>query len=493
MPVAQCDGLLVQQAFALGWHVAELYHFDQQRHDSIASDALSLPGIGDLSETDRKGILTRQIAHDLKVVWSEAAIPPEAPELEKAIAAAGALTVPGALKEAILEIHTDLLSGLTVANFRLGKAYGLGRALAETSILPIAAAQGRIPTKGDGIDELGSAFLSELLRQFRGGRVDTVQGWLHDLRDCFPLYAADAVATTMGGWSVWLVRPTIGAELANWQDGQVRGRIERTLRRQGDVWRGLLSGEKDPLNMLTSEDYFGAIRSLLAKITRLAVRFLASTIGLLLGLAAVVAAIFLYFALSSGNGSATVAAAIALLGSLGITTGSAWAAVQKALTNAEEPLWKAELSAAVSGAAWHNPAPLGSIEEIQLLLTVGSVSDEAAEMKARHPQLSVLRNLPVGRLGIILIIASTAIGIFGASHGRIERDAAYFLPALCIVAFLAAIDGWDLLIGFAARQTAPYLALPDRISLPTWAAPLAEVLAPVLLIVGLLAGHYFWH
>lgn len=540
-----CDGERVQAAFSLGWHVTELYHFEKLRRDvddiwrtSAETSARAapsdrggarkpdaadktgyqqrdaLPGIGSLSDDDRRTLLVRQIRHDLTQVWVLAAEPPDAVTLGEELAAAEELPTKE-FRRRVAVFHQTLLSGLTVTDFRLGKSYGLARALAESTILPSSAAVGeRQRTRAVGAapdqhppeTDTGAAgekdspqrdrmteFQRSLWEEFGSGRVAQVQGWLYDLRDCFPTHAADAVATTLGGWSVWMIRPTMrDGHPVDW-DQDDRDSVERSLRRQGDVWRGLLSGEKDPMGMLTSDYYFAAVRSLLARITRLGLRFLGTGAGFVLFLIVLVAGIALYASTTTRNGTGILAAVITFLGSLGITTGSAWAAVQKALTRAEDPLWSAELAAAVAQVTWHNPAAMGSIDEIQLLLTIGSTPDPAAETRARHPRLTALRNLPVGRVGVALIVASTAVGLFGAGAGWFQQDAAFFLVPLCIVGFLAVIDGWDLLIGFASRQRAPYLALPERIDLPAWAGPLAGVLAPVLLVVGLLAGHYFWH
>jgi len=119
--------------------------------------------------------------------------------------------------------------------------------------------------------------------------------------------------------------------------------------------------------------------------------------------------------------------------------------------------------------------------------------DSEAETRRRHPRLTALRNLRVGALGSVLIAAGTAITIGAVWAGRLQLEAAFFIPPLIIVSFLAAIDAWDLLVGLAAWRTAPYLALPDRIALPDWLAPVGQVLAPILFVGGLLAGHYFWH
>ena len=517
-----CDSARVQGAFSLGWHVTELYHFDKLRRDvdlrshpsapttpkNPGQPMDALPGIGSLPDGERRAILVRQIRRDITQVWVQTLDGPDLRKLDEQVVALQGIPHVDEFCRAVVALHKTLLSGLTVADFRLGKSYGLARTLAESTILPCAvatserlnpSAAARGPAEQDSPTghQRGATrtlFEESLWQQLDSGRVTQVQGWLYDLRDCFPTHAADAVATTLAGWAVWMIRPTNRAgRPVEWRKDEDRDPIERALRRQGDVWRGLLSGEKDPVGMLNSDYYFAAIRSLLARISRLALRFLGTGVGFVLFLIVLVAGIGLYASSTTRNGTSVLPAVITFLGSLGITTGTAWAAVQKALSKAEQPLWSAELAAAIAHATWHNPAPLGAIDEIQLLLIVGSTPNPEAETRARHPRLTALRNLPVGRVGVALIVAGSAVGLFGAGAGWMQRDASFFLAPLIIVAFLAAIDGWDLLIGFASRQRAPYLALPERISLPDWAGPLAEVLAPALLLAGLIAGHYFWH
>src|ERR1700683_1885906 len=48
---------------------------------------------------------------------------------------------------AVAEPHRTALTSLTVADFRLGKAYGLGRALAETVLLPLGAEDDACPSQ----------------------------------------------------------------------------------------------------------------------------------------------------------------------------------------------------------------------------------------------------------------------------------------------------------------------------------------------------------
>jgi hypothetical protein len=511
----------VQRTFALGYHITELYHFDrvgsapsaphaappapplagaagqalavQQAAKTMLAD--SLPGMSRLEPGRRRSILIRQVREDLKQpgVWADTPGGVKAAQLDRRVAAADKIPDHDLFKAEIASIHEVLLEGLTVADYRLGKSYGLGRALAETSIIPCAIGTKRGLPAGATHGEIGNALKGALEDQFEGGRVFELQSWLLDLRDWFADYASDAVATTLGGWALWVIRPTIGADPLRWDHPIAYQRVQRSLRRQGDVWRGLLSGEKDPKSIAGADYYFAAMASVVRRLASLALRFLGTWIGFLLFLIVVVAGLALYFASTTQNATGVLAAVAALLSALGITTGSVGASVKSAWSKAEEPLWAAEVAAAVANAAWHNPAPLGSIEMIELLLIVGDKPDQMTETRARHPNLTALRNIRVGRLGLALMVISIAVALFAADAGHLNRDASFFLPPLCVVAFLAIIDGWDLLVGLAVSQSAPYLALPERIAMPDWLGPVAFWLAPIFVLTGLLAGHFFWH
>lgn len=512
----------VQRTFALGYHVTELYHFDKVGTTTAAHHAAppapppagtagealaveqaaktmladSLPGMGRLEPDRRRSILIRQVREDLKQpgVWADTPGGVKVTQLDKRVAAAEKIPDHDKFKAEIASIHEVLLEGLTVADYRLGKSYGLGRALAETSIIPCAIGTKRGLPAGATDEQIGNALKVALEDQFEGGRVFELQSWLLDLRDWFADYASDAVATTLGGWALWVIRPTIGeSDALRWNHPFAYHRVQRSLRRQGDVWRGLLSGEKDPKSIAGADYYFAAMASVVRRLAGLALQFLGTWIGFLLFLVIAVAGLALYFASTAHNTTGILAAVAALLSSLGITTGSVGASVKSAWSKAEKPLWEAEVAAAVANAAWHNPAPLGSIEMIEILLIVGDKPDQKTETRARHPNLTALRNIRVGRLGLALMVISIAVALFAADAGHLNRDASFFLPPLCIVGFLAIIDGWDLLVGLAVRQSAPYLALPERIVMPDWLGPVAFWLVPIFVLTGLLAGHFFWH
>jgi hypothetical protein len=245
----------VQCAFSLGWHMVELYNYPDLKRSVSKKTPASLGGISDLSDDERRDLLIRQIEFDLSQLWTlPGAAPPPLNYLQTALKRA-----PGKnFKADVDRVHKDLLQGLTVADFKVGKGYGLGRALAETWLLP----------KGAGGSAKG--YWKALSAELDVGRVATVQSWIRDLRDCFPKHAADAVAQTFEGWAFWLIRPTVDGKPIDLDDRQAMARLERQLQRQAEIWRGLLSGEKDPANMLTTADYVTALRTMLGRSARLA-------------------------------------------------------------------------------------------------------------------------------------------------------------------------------------------------------------------------------
>lgn len=138
--------------------------------------------------------------------------------------------------DAVFTLHCRLLEALTVADFRLGKAYGLGRAMAETALLPAAAATDK-----------------EAEQQFRcvlaPGRLVTIRDWLADLKTLLPAHTAYAVSRSLQGWEQWAHGPPADGDWAAAQPAiQVQGRI----------WRQLLTGEKAARDILKLSDYHAA-------------------------------------------------------------------------------------------------------------------------------------------------------------------------------------------------------------------------------------------
>lgn len=243
------------------------------------------------------------------------------------------------LQQAVLGLHEQLLVFLTAADFRLGKAYGLGRALAETARLPDA--------------EEPASFQ----RAFGRYRLANILSWLADLKSAFPPHAAEAVRGSLEAWEGWAEAPTLlpasndrrAPEAVDWQSTPDRQSVMRALHRQGELWRAILSGEKDCLDFLSTDDYLRAADQLLGRIRHLTLRFVrhfwittALTAVILVG---AIVTVFLVHATST-----VVAVVVAGAGAVGVTWKGAASSLGRVLAQAQRPLWESELDAVVAGA-----------------------------------------------------------------------------------------------------------------------------------------------
>src|SRR5258708_26655628 len=150
----------------------------------------SLPGLGSLNPEERRSLLISQVKHDIDLVWIQTD-PPLAAELKARIDAAAAGDSSG-FGSGVEALHKILLEGLTVSEFRIGKSYGLGRALAETVRIPFAVAVSRGVEGLSSDRDKGIAVKTALLGMFEGDRIFTIQGGLLARRDRFEDHARDA-------------------------------------------------------------------------------------------------------------------------------------------------------------------------------------------------------------------------------------------------------------------------------------------------------------
>lgn len=302
-------------AFALGWQVAELYRPDRRRKATPVADD-DLPGLGrlDVDEWTHLGLDQVQ-AGIAKLRNAITAAGLDVPDAEAFAARVPSIADPAERSRQIREFHVDLLSTLTAADFRLGKAYGLGRALADTTRDP-------------------EDFRAELVPD----RIGNLTEWTRDLATAFPPHAGHAVAASLEAWSEW----SLSALAANENPADVL----RMLRAQGRTWRSLLSGEKRATAVLETGDYVSAGEGLVERSKALAGQFLhhywwlASIIAVLF-----VGGIAVIFAV--GNPAAIATGAATILASLGLTWKGVGATLGATAVRLEEPLWGAELDTAI--------------------------------------------------------------------------------------------------------------------------------------------------
>jgi hypothetical protein len=379
----------VISAFILGWHVAELFHAKVPRSSQHRQATLGkLVGIGELDPLAQARLLLAQVQADVRRTWwlDDSGHPlPDLSPVQSLLEAE--VRQPGQLQAAVAELHRQLLVALTAADFRLGKAYGLGRALAETALLPDA----KNP--------------QTFQRMFARYRLANLLGWLADLKSVFPPHAAEAVRGSLQRWAAWSeapslrpvlddLRPASDAEVngqapgpaptstraapapatrrttpgawfsrhpsephprpVDWGSTADRESVTRALRRQGQLWRAILSGEKDSLDLLSADDYMWAADQLLGHLRRLTLgflrRFWITTTAVALILVAAIVTVLAVRAVST-----TVAAVLTAAGAIGLTWKGAASGLGRVLGQAQRPLWDSELDVAVANALTRMP------------------------------------------------------------------------------------------------------------------------------------------
>lgn len=344
----------VNSAFVLGWHVAELFHSKvpgsvRRRQAGVEK----LAGVGELDPLAQARLLLAQVQVDLQRVWRSIDLDHQQPDPSpvQSLLEADA-RAPGQFQVAMAALHGELLMGLTAADFRLGKAYGLGRALAETALLP------------------DSKNPQTLLRLFDPYRLANLLEWLADLKSVFPPHAAEAVRRSLPAWAAWSQHPVLRPPLddrqpreraqlpqgrpVDWSSAADRESVTRALRRQGQLWRAVLSGEKDCVDLLSGDDYVGAADRLLGHLRRLLLGFLRRfwiTTSVLAVLVVVIIGTLVFVHTASRAAAVVLTAA----GAIGLTWKSAASGLGRVLGHVQRPLWESELDTAVADAITRLP------------------------------------------------------------------------------------------------------------------------------------------
>jgi hypothetical protein len=305
----------VGTAFALGWQMAEIYRPDPSLPAAPGEDD-HLPELSDLTTDEWARIGLYQVQAGIT-------------KLRLRIAAAG-LSVPdaqlfaqrlqattGEARDAAVEaFHIELLAALTAADFRLGKGYGLGRALAD---LTRNAADWR--------------------RELSPARVATLAAWLRELSTALPPHAGHVVASSLVQWGRWAEQPP---------DAPAQERLDvALLQAQGRLWRSLISGEKRATEMLEMPDYVTSAERLLQSTAKL-VRPMLTHHAPLLIVAALVFVAGIAVMLIFDDPAGIVSGAGVILTGLGIGCMGAGGAAGKALAKLETPLWEAALDVSIA-------------------------------------------------------------------------------------------------------------------------------------------------
>jgi hypothetical protein len=375
----------VSAAFALGWHMSELYERQPPPKQRTPSN---LPGLGSLNDAQGIALLVQQVAagvEKLKASVAQAGMDPID------LTALRGLVQAGANQDPVLATHEQLLAGLTAADFRLGKAYGLGRALADSC---------REPTD-----------LKTLAHELGPYRISNLLGWLDDLASAFPPHAARSVLQSLMRWrdALYPPAPANAPEPRGWDKlrggpkrfGKPAAAAEpaasaevaaaaavpalasdaqstvRAIRRQGELWRALLSGEKQGADMLEISNYLDAARQLTSQTAAL-VRGVVRRVPLLAGVivALVIAGVVLLFL---GSSSQLVGGVTSILAAVGLTWKGLGGTLGHLAAKLEQPLWGAVLDDAITDAITllpHNDAKTSGRRAVALALATGPAASQ---------------------------------------------------------------------------------------------------------------------
>ena len=325
-------------AFALGWETASLFRgasFDTGRR-SDGDDAL--PGLTGLTAEQRTELAVDLIEAKLRKL--EDRLTNTGPVDAKAVTrlreeSKRELADRGPLRRAVRELHLEALRTLTAAELRLGRAYGLGHALADTCLRPCDR---------ESFDE---AF---------GERLVSVKDWLADLASSFPPHSSRAVVLSLRAWERWAADPRLDGERLVWSTHGVG--VGDALHRQGELWRDLLACDKDGSDMLDTNHYLSAANALVAKMASTLWRFLRPLSAPLL-IFMPIFVLGLWLLASSDAGGQVVGAVLAVAGALGITGAGLRTRLGKVATQLQSRLWGAELDLAIAEAVLIGPPGWG--------------------------------------------------------------------------------------------------------------------------------------
>jgi hypothetical protein len=384
-PAATADPL-VCACVRLGWQMAELFSQldvpegppDPYQHDRLI-------GLSKLTSYDQQRLGLDEVDFVLDQVAAKAQAP-NAAVARRTADARGKLDATlqagdGASQRrddyltSLAALHVDLLTTLTAAGSSYGKAYGLGRALADTA-KPHQDA-------------------TALAANFQRYRIGQLHVWLDDLASLLPPHAAAAVEQSLTWWQQAVTAAVAGTKLgpdarpATYPGSPPMTRRQRAtvvlmpdsraarpadaapppaeslaaaVARQGRQWLRVLDGEKQCTDLLTPQDYVRAGERLARTWADMAARMLRTMPWLIIVLAALLAGVILALIYIPGSAVARWATGTA---AVAVALSALWKLIQSRLgsiaAQVEQPLWGAELNLAAAEAI--TVPPLGASQD----------------------------------------------------------------------------------------------------------------------------------
>ncbi len=318
----------VPVAVDLGWAMVELYATAHHRGEA-SEPAGELPTSSDLAAGEKTHVdidHVRACVKRLEADISAAGLPiPSLSTVDDAWASGS----PAALRSAIWNLHGDLFRCLHATDAALGMAYDLGRSLAYTCRRP----------QGDW---------SSLRAEFQEFRLANLLEWLADLASALPAHAARSVAISLSIWQRSIPDPDERQHVRRLPKDITPERLGAELRRQSHLWRAVLTGTKDGRDMLGPNDYTTAAGRLIGRSATVVWAFLWRTYFVIpIALAAGAFGIDRLVTSHAAQTTKLVGVAIAAAAALGISWKGIGTAAGSLAAKLEQPLWQAELDAAI--------------------------------------------------------------------------------------------------------------------------------------------------
>jgi hypothetical protein len=338
------NGIVAQDAVwlavCLGWRLAELYDSkdlpgppERQQAEPLPPH---LPGLGEMSPHEKACALAAHAGADLASLGAVlGAEMPEAAVILTALGVAGHAR--DDVREVVLGLYLDIRNRLAGKDVAAARGLGLGRMLADTVLLPAS----------DDPGVLGE--------RFEKYRLANAFAWLGDVDARLPARSGAAVRASLKEWERWVAarrRP----------DGSVDPSVVdetaiRSLRRQGELWRRLLTGEQAADQLLDGRAYAGAAARLLANGRRIVFHYLWKwSWAILLTSGAAAAVIWAAVTYAPAGTDRLTAVLVSVVGFLSVSWAGVRATLGRALLTAETAIWEAEVIAAIGKAATITPA-----------------------------------------------------------------------------------------------------------------------------------------
>jgi hypothetical protein len=337
------DGNSVQDAACLavdlGWRLAQLYDSKELSGPSRSAKPKPLPshlpGFGDMTPHEKACALAAHVRADLASLHTAlGADLPTVEDIEAALSVVGQSR--DKVRRAVHDLYLSTRDRLAGSNPAAAVGFGLGRMLADTALLPTS-----------GKPEV----LGERFNRFR---LANAFDWLDDLDTVLPAHSASAVRASLRAWEKWVAerrRPDGAVDPVKVNQATIRA-----LRRQGDMWRRLLTGEQAADQLLDGRAYVGAAARLLANARRLAFRYLWKWLwAVLLAVGAVGTSVWAALTYAPAGTARVAAVLVSAAGFLGVSWAGIHATLGRALRQAESAIWQAEVVAAIGKAATITP------------------------------------------------------------------------------------------------------------------------------------------